>query len=210
MNDDEKLRRILNLARDAIIRLDAIRAVQYLKEIEQAVEDRKGTAIWAEHGLLSAGALAAAGNPAAEAEFEEALQRVLNLTDRDAGLEMRAYDDFAKFLAEFPHRRSRAREYNQSAWKVAVERGLREDSARLQLRITKIDLEIDGDRVGLADLQKLKQAARELGANYQIQLAAWFRHRGESHETGMLAARGSSAASVDYFKGLLISIKSDE
>jgi len=209
MEDEEgKLLRALQLARDEIKRLNPKRAFEYLKTIEPEVDQRIGTRVWAEHKLLFASALAETGNSAAEQEYGEALERIRNLSDRDLDLEMRIYDDFARFLACFQHRRSTAREYNQSAREIALKRGLIEDSARLQLRIVKIDLEIDEDPQK-DSFRNLKKAAKELGCSFQNQLAAWVHYCAEDQDAkvGMIAARNKGIASVDYFRGLLTSVK---
>jgi len=208
MEDEEKLSRTLQLARDEIKRLNPTRAFEYLGAIEFDVCERRGTAIWAEHKLLFASALAETGNSAAKQEFDEALERIRNLPDRDLDLEMRIFEDYAKYLACFEHRRSKAREYLQAAREIALKQGLLEDSARLQLKIIKIDLEIDEDPRKEC-FQNLKKAAKELGASFQKQLAAWVHYCTEDKNSslGMIAARKKGIASVGYFRGVLTLVK---
>jgi hypothetical protein len=203
----KNLRHILDLARAEIIRGNSSRALEYLRGARSDAEEVKGSTDWAEYQLLLADALAEAGDPTAQAEFEEAVQRACNLRDRDTVLEMRVYDDFGKFLVSFDeHQRSLAREYTQTAYELAVRRGQAEDSARLKLRIVMIDLKFNQNHAGIEAFRNLKKAAKDLGASYQRQLAAWVQYCGETQGIpGMLAARGRRAASVDYFRGLLTS-----
>jgi hypothetical protein len=207
MNEETRIQRVLDFARDEIVRLNPYRALEYLRSITSEVDDRQGTPISAEYQLLLADAYAAQGDPGAEAYFEEALHRACNLSDRDAALEMRAHDDFAKFLASVEHRRSAARLHNESAKNLAIKLGRSEDAARLQLRILKLDLESDDD-VRLSNFQQLRKAGKELGSSYQRQLAAWFQYSGEHQEgsRGRVAARNADRASIQYFRHLLSSI----
>jgi hypothetical protein len=159
--------------------------------------------------LLFADAYAALGSSGAETYFEVALERAQEIIDPNVSLclQMRVYEDFAKFLASVEHRRSLARTHNESAKKIAIKLGRLEDAARLQLRILKIDLESDED-IRLHDFQQLRKAANELGSSYQRQLAAWHLYEGEHAQgaRGRLAARGANCASIEYFRRLLSSI----
>jgi hypothetical protein len=139
--NDENLVHTLQIARAEVIRLRPHVALEHLRTILRNTEDMPGTSVWAEHQLIYAGALAATGDEASELEFERALERIRNLPTRDIQLEMRAHEDFADFLVRFAHRPSLARQHYESARQLAVEHGLHEPSARLQLRIIKIDLE---------------------------------------------------------------------
>ena len=207
--NDGKLKHTLELARTEINRQNPHLALEYLKTVQRDVEDMAGSSAWAEHQLLSAEALSAYGDPAAETEFQEALQRISNLPVRDLGLEMRANEHFGNYLASFARRRSLARQHYESAKRVAVESSLPEDSARLQLFISKIDLEADQDP-RLRSFQNLMKAAAELHSTAQEQLAAWtvYWSYDEQKKQGLVAARGAGIASVEYFLGLLTSVKS--
>ncbi len=123
-------------------------------------------------------------------------------------MEIRVHEHFADYLACFARQRSVARQHYQAARQSAVERKLLEDNARLQLRIIKIDLESDQDP-RLSSFQNFKKAAAELHCTAQEQLAAWMLYWGDSEEKkrGLIATRKASLASVEYFRGLLTSVK---
>jgi hypothetical protein len=208
--DEKQLRHVLELARREIIASNRANAAEYLRSIRSEVENFEGTSVWAEHQLLFAGTFAMIGDPAAETEFQEALDRVTNLRERDPSLEMRVHDDLARYLEVFAHRPSVARQHNTSAKDLAIECALKEESAKFQLRIIKTDLETD-EAPRIKSFHNLKKAAKELGCSFQKQLAAWILYCGAIQEDGRgsLAARkrDDSLASVGYFRGLLTSVR---
>jgi hypothetical protein len=106
--DDTKIQRVLDDARTEIVRLNPYRALEYLRSIHSAIDSRRGATVWAEYQLLFADAYAAQGSSGAETYFEEALERAQEIIDPNVSLclQMRVYEDFAKFLASVEHRRS--------------------------------------------------------------------------------------------------------
>lgn len=207
----ENLVNTLEIARAEVIRLRPHVALEHLRTILRDVEDMPETSVWAEHQLIYAGALAATGDPASELEFERALERICNLATRNIELEMRAHEDFADFLVRFPRRPSLARQHYQSARQLAVERGLHEPSARLQLRIIKIDLESDQDPL-VPSFRRFMKLSAELNCTDQERLQAWILYSGDSQKTkrGLRAARHGSMPSDEYFRGLLASVRQGE
>jgi hypothetical protein len=207
---DSNLDHTVELARAEVNRQRPELAIKHLRTIQSEMENMAGSPIWADHQLLFAEALSAKGDPASETEFEEAFRRIRNLSVRSPDLEMRVYEHFADYLVRFAHRLSLARQYFEAAKKVAVECSRQEDPARLQLRIIAIDLRVDEDPQ-LESFQNLKRASLEMHSTPQEQLAAWILYQGEVNEKarGLMAARHWSVASVDYFRGLLTSVKKD-
>lgn len=144
---------------------------------------------------------------AAEREFEEALQRLSILERRELTLELRAHEHFAQFLSH-KRRAPAARKHYQSAETVAIDAELREDADRVRLCIVRLDLESAHDPQ-LASFQNLKKAAAQDGYCHRHQLAAWIHYLDELRdgERGLVNARQRGVASVDYFRGLLSSIR---
>ncbi len=210
MDEEYELRHTLDLARTEIQRLRPFVALAHLNSIQARVEARPHTSISAEHRLLYAGVLAATGDEGAESEFRQALQDILDLPTRDIGLELRAHEDFGNYLRRFTRLRTLAREQYQLAKKLAVECKLFEDSARFELDIVSLDLEINQDpRLGC--FGRFKKIATQLGSTFKQQLRAWFVFCGESGEQGsrLVAARKRSEPPDGYFRGLLESVKRD-
>jgi len=143
---------------------------------------------------------------AARSEFEDAITRVTKLPERSLELELRAHEHFAMLLAS-SRLRSLARTHYEIAKKIAIEAGLREETARVQLSMMKNDFECDEDP-RLASFKNLRNAAMNLGATAQQQLAAWLQYDGEAGQESyaLVAARKGHAASVEFFERLLRSV----
>ena len=71
---------------------------------------------------------------------------------------IRAKRAYATFLDRCPDLRSKARAYYVQARQLAIERGYREDSAEINLRIIKIDLHMH-DSPELANFRLFKKTA---------------------------------------------------
>lgn len=211
MRDEKDLRHIVQLARDEVNRQNAPLALQYLNEIRADIDEYAGTLVWAEHQLTFAETLASMRDPILRAEalpeFEEAARRVSNLPERHLELELRAHEHFAMFLAS-SRRRSVAKTHYELATRAAVEAGLKQETARVQLKMIKNDLECDESPL-LPSLRNFRKAASEKGSTPQQQLAAWLLYVGENEELthSLVAARKGPAASVEYFRDLLNSVK---
>jgi hypothetical protein len=212
MPSELQMKHTLHLARKAIFELKQSLAFELLRSIQNDVEILPHTSVSAEHQLLYADALALSKTTAdaAESEFRSALQQICDLQVSDVELEMRGHEDYGNYLARFKRLRSRAREQYQSAKRLAVQSTLLEDSSRLELSIIKIDLESD-ESPQITAFQNFKKAAAELGCTFQEQLAGWMVFSGEFEEQvpTLVAARNAGKTPVDYFRGLLKSIKSN-
>ena len=207
MPSEHHLKHSLELTRKAIIELKQSLAFQILTSIASDVESLSGTPILAEYQLLTANAYAMSSETAdtAEAEYQLAVEQICNLPTPDSDLEMRVHEDFGNYLVRFRGVRSRAREHFLSAKKIAILKSLPEDTARIELKIVKIDLESDRSPL-LPKFRAFKNVAAELGITFQKQLAAWtlFCGENEAHTPGLVAARD---AGKEYFRGLLRSIR---
>jgi hypothetical protein len=206
MADEKMLRHILELARGDVLRGQAPRALEYLRTILSDIDDLPETPIWAEYQLIYAGALAGMNDRGAEAAFEEALMRISVLPESDAGLLLRAHEDFGRYLAG-RHSHLIALKHYKAAEGIAVEAGMLEDAARVYLCIVRIDLESSRDP-RLESLQNLKKAAKDLYTAREQQ-RAWVQYCQELEESGrvLVAARKGSVASVDYFRGVLSTVR---
>src|SRR4029077_4234582 len=172
-------------------------ARRHLGEIRREVEQHCDASLSAHHQLAFAEALAASYDPSSESEFEDAVRHVSDLPERDPLLEMRAHEHYARCLRH-KGRLSLALQHYESAKKLAVEFGLREDRARLQMSLVSINLEIDKDP-RVENFRNLKKIARDVDYTWQEQLAAvtLFLGESESGEIGLLAAR--DRGSMEYF-----------
>ena len=208
MRDENELWRIIDSARAEINQGRAPLALRHLGEIRRDVEDSKNSLLSAHQQLAFAEGLAGTCDPSSETEFQDALHQVSNLLDRDPLLELRANEHYARCLCH-KGRRSLALQHYESAKKLAIEFGLPEDRARLQMCLISITLEIDADP-RLAGFRNLKKAAMDADYTWQEQLAALMQYLGESEilEKGLLAAR--QYGSVEYFRHLLKSLREEQ
>ncbi len=210
MNDDcnVALRHILESARKEINRQNAPLALEYLGGIRREIEQLAAGPLWAEHRLLLAEAEGAKGDPAAESLFEEALERILNLTDQRSDLELRAREHFGDYLLCFAHRPSLAQPQYERAKAIAIANRLPEEAAHIQLKLIRVHLEIDCDEE-LASYTTFRGVASKRGYTHQVQLAAWTVHCGniEGQRRGMRFARKRTVASEEYLISLLESVR---
>jgi len=208
MKDERQLRHVIDLARGEINQQRAPLARRYLDEINRDVEECRDPLLSAEYQLAYAEALAATNDPSSENEFQDALDKISNLPDRDPLLEMRCQEHFARHLRRIG-RRCDALKHCESAKKLAVESRLFRDSARIQMLHILLTLEIDKSPQ-LPALQNLKQAARDGDFTPQEQLAAWMQYCGETvvKEQGLMFARGRGT--VEYFRVLLKSVREEQ
>ncbi|HEV1996045.1 MAG TPA: hypothetical protein VGR03_17060 [Candidatus Acidoferrum sp.] len=202
------LRHLLDLARNENNRQRPDLALGYLQEARSEIERREGEAIWAEHHLLLAEAYAAKCDPAAEPLFEELFDRLRKLPERHPELELLAHEHFADFLVRLDGRRSVARDHFEQARKLAIEENLREESARTELKLTKLHLEMDSDPE-LPNFKSFRRVAKNGGYTYQVQLASWQRHYlgQQGLNKGLRYARKRNVASDGYFADILESVK---
>lgn len=205
--DESKLKKIyltLEKAHNEINRQNPDLAISFLSEINKDILDFEKTAEWAKHSLLHAEALAASCNPLTDDLFRETFDRLESLQEPAAELEFRAREHYADFLVRCQRRLSLARPQLERAKRIAIEQHSLEDSARIDLRIIRIDLQTDDDPQW-PNFQVFKKVAARKHCTSQHQLAAWHLHIGHAQESarGMKFARAKSSATEEYFETLL-------
>jgi hypothetical protein len=207
-----KIQDNLDLAKREIERGNAGRAIQLLATIQEEVEEYEGTAPWAEHALRIAEAFAAkAGrnDDSALRFFGEALERAVNLAERDDSLELHCHLSLGSYLYRTLKRRSGARQHYETAKQIATRLRLGEERiAEIELKIVMIDLEADEDDER-KNFDTLKRAAAQDEYTWSEQLAAWHQHLGQSQLAlrGKVFARKEGSASEAYFRSLLQSVR---
>jgi hypothetical protein len=206
-----EIRDNLDLAKREIERGNPYTAIQLLRAMQEEVEEYRGTAPWAEHSLRIAEAFAAkAGrnDDSALSFFGEALERAVNLAERDDSLELHCHLSFGNFLYSTLKRRSDARRHYEAAKQIATRLRLEERIAEIELKIVMIDLEADEDDEK-KNFDTLKLVAGQGGYTWSEQLAAWHQHLGQSSVAlrGRAFARKEGSASEAYFRSLLQSVR---
>lgn len=207
MADEKMLQHILNLARADVHRGQSPLALEHLRTIRLDIDGLAGTLPWAEWQLIYAGALAGMNDDGAEMAFEEAFGRISKLEAPDPELMFRAHEDRARYLAGRDAKCRRALEYCKSAERIALEAGMLEDAARMYLCVVRIDLSINNDP-RLESLRNLRKAAKDRYTAREQQ-AAWIQycHELEDSRDVLHAARNFNAASVEYFRGALATLR---
>jgi hypothetical protein len=205
--DETRLQQVLEVARRCVLRGQGPQAIAHLDTIRLEIDDWAGMSVWAEYELVYAGALAGMKDFGAESAFEDALERISQLSEPNPALAMRAYADFGKCLAE---KRSfkRAREQYRLAEKIAENLDQPDGLAHIQMCLIGIELQERRDP-RIRALQNLKRAAAIDGYTEVDQRDGWFHYIDEFQlDDGlMVAARKGDEASVDYFRGVLSQIR---
>jgi hypothetical protein len=206
--DAGKLRRILELARNAVNALKPDRAIELVTSLGLDGEQEGFERFWAESRLVLAEAYMTKCDPVAETFFEEALSAIASLPENDSMLEMRTNEHYADYLSNFAGCRSKARPRYDLAKRLAVSNHLDEDSANIQLKVELLELTID-NHPELENFQMFKGLAERGGYTHQDQLATWMQYRGAVPETlrGLKFARKKNSVSPQYFLSLLESVK---
>ncbi len=205
-----RIRHVLNLARRQIDQRDPEPdlAIEYLKSIKDAVDRYPDTPEAAEYSLLLAEAFIAKHSPAAESFLRGAGEKIARLVDRSPALELRFYDRMAYFCEKVLRRRALARKNLELAKAAALNLGVGELTAHSQMRLIRLDLEIDNNPE-LENLMTLRRLGRQNNYTDEEQLAAWHQHLGEasSEQVSTVYARGMQKRSEQYFLDLLSSVR---
>ncbi len=203
-----RARHLVELAKAANNQQNPDLALQHLKDAEPILRDSVGLDLLAELHLVFAEAFGAKGDAAAPGCFETTFEALGSLVQRAPGLELRANEHYGDYLCRFEKRPSIARERYVAAKRIATEMGLVEDSARIQLKITGLDLSADKDPE-FENFRVFKRVSKELHATHKVQLAGWVQHIGNQVRaaTGLQAARNKDRASEQYFRRLIESVK---
>jgi hypothetical protein len=210
--DLERIRQVLELARRQIDQRDPKPdlALQYLKRAKDAVALHSDTVESAEYSLLVGAAFITAHNQLAESFLQEAEDKIARLPRPPAALEVRLYSRLSYFYEKVRRPRSptSARKYLEKAKASAVTLGVGELTAHAQLRMIRLDLEIDNN----PELENFK-TLRRVGSRHSYpdedQLATWYQHCGDTErdQTTTLYARAMQRRSEEYFLELLRSVR---
>lgn len=163
---------------------------EILRPFYRDCDDLVGTPEWAELSLTMAESFSGDNKAEAETYFNEALERIGSITDTPLQLLLRVQEHYGIFLFSVAKRPISARPRFVEAKKLAVSNGLREDSARVQLRLLLIDLEADKDPQ-FGNFKSLRRIAKEDGFTSQETLMAWNLHLGllDDKKQGLRYAR---------------------
>jgi len=208
VTDLERIRHVLRLAQRQINQQQPDLAIESLRRIKDDVEGFPDTPEWVEHPLLLGEAFTAKHSKAAKSFLQDAEQRIARLREPEPDFNFRLHDHLGYYYQEVERKRSRARMHYEQAKNSAVKVGNGELTARTQLRIIHIDLQIDNDPEQ-GNLKAIRRVAREHNFLYEDQLAAWHVHLGELTEgpTSLLYARGFTKRDDQYFFDLLSSVR---
>lgn len=226
----EKIRCALASARREANRRPLM-SLQFLREITDEIQSHEGTPELVEYYLLMGVALSAAGRVAlAENPFSESLEMADKVPNLPAELRIRVHESFGEFYMhdavrqirppstrnenfwEFNERDIRklklARTLFEHAKGFTVHQGLKQDTARFQLRIICVDLLLVRDPE-IDNFQTLMRVAKDKDFTWREQLMAWSLHPGNVKELGrqLAAARGFRRMIEAYFVELLESTR---
>src|SRR2546421_7419181 len=139
----DQTRRSLELARAEVNRQHPDKAIEYVRALRfEDSEDGVGQ-LWLESRLVLAESYMAKGDAAAEAFFSDVFEAVQNSERIDPQFELRANEHFGDYLSSFAHCLSQARPRYDRAKRIAVELRQPEDTARIQLKIERMELAVD-------------------------------------------------------------------
>lgn len=207
-SNSERLRMVLNLARREINRQKPHAALEHLRRIKHEVDVLHGMHEWAEFSLLLGEAYSAMRREEAEGHLCEAEGRIEKLPQQDSELSLRLHVAYGDLFSSAFHWPSKAREHYTLAKRHAIDLGVPEETARIELRIIATDLRSKRDR-RLTAFGNLRRVGGVGDYTEQEQLAAWHQFIGEldSATSGIRAARGFDETDERYFRGVLESVR---
>ena len=134
--------------------------------------------------------------------------QITSLSIRQLDLEVRLYERLGEFFASVFKKPTKAKEYFSRAKSVAVEMGVPEATARIELKIILADLVSDRDPE-LENFKLLRRVAANSNYTCDEQLAAWHLHLGDlgPSSRGLRFARKLGTANEQYFSNLLESVR---
>jgi len=206
----ERIRHLLRLAHREVDQRDPRPdlAIQYLKQIKDDIEEYPQTPESAEYTLLLGEIFTAKHNSAAESFLREAGEKIAQLADCVPELELRLHDRLGYFFEKVLRSPSRARGELEMAKAAAVKLGVRERTAHIQMRIIRLDLEIDHSPE-LGNFMTLRRVGRQNDYTDEEQFMAWHQHCGDrsADQVPIVYARGLQQRSEQYFLDLLSSVR---
>lgn len=211
-NEDLELERIKHIQEQVLRKLersdisDPEAALNLLKSIQDPVERRQGTAVWAWQEFLFAKVLATKNDAAAELSFDAALKRTRKLSNPDLRLSLLCHKSFGKFLSMRKQRLGAQREY-EAAEQLAMQLGLAEELADVHLKMIELALGKNGKR-DQRNFETFKKVARRKGCTMEHQHRAWVVHieRLSDTQDRSLYMRDSVEFDEPYFQELLDSV----
>lgn len=215
-SDALKLRDILDLARREITSGNAPTGLRLLRDVKSMAAEHKGTSLWGEYKLEIAEGFAGKsvkGDDSVVGLFQEAIECIKNLPERDVRLEVRAHESFGCYLYGCLKSHSKALKQFEAGLQLAVSAGLEQRSDELRLKIIRTNLEIDSSPQ-LRDFITMRHVGNEGGYTARDELKAWCVYSAEAElsRAGRLYAREShgpqgqvftNKASEGYFRNLL-------
>ncbi len=203
----EKIRQVLKQAQQQINQQQPDLAIESLRRIKDQVEACSDSPEWAEWSLQLGEAYTAKHSEAAKSFLLDAKERIATLARPVLDLEFRLHDHLGYFSQEVEKKLSTARTHYEHAKDAAIKLGSGELTARTQLRIIRIELQVDTDPE-LENFKTLRRVAHEHNLLCEDQLAAWYQHYGDRSfdQASPLYARGMQRRTDEYFLDLLRSV----
>ena len=204
---NEKIQRVLEMARAATSGLNPDLALEQLRHVWVDVESLGDCPLRAEYEIANADALAAKNDRAALVYYDNAIGVLGRLPEHCPLIELRVRFNRANCLGLFGVFSEARREY-EAALRIATERKLPEDVAKIRLRLIHIDLKLDESSM-LEGWTVFKKVANARGCTCETQLAAWMLHcdRVNQSATGRQFARNADKPTEKYFEQLLGTIR---
>jgi hypothetical protein len=207
----ERIRQVLRLVHREVEKWDANQelALEYLRSIKDAVDRYPGTREAAEYELALGEVFTAAHSPAAESCLRKAGESIARLSDPAPDLEVRFYDRKGYFCERVLRNRIAALKHLERAKAAAMRLGVGEIIAHQQLRLIRLDLNINCNSEGV-NFMTLRKVARKHGFTDEERLAAWYQHLGkrERYQISANYARGIIQKRTEqYFLDLLSSVR---
>jgi hypothetical protein len=201
----ERIRQILTLARRQVDQREPRPdlAIEYLKQIRDAIDLYPGTPESAEYSLLLGEAFTAEHSSVAESFLKEAEDKIARLPNGAPELEVRLHDRLAYVCEKILRRPSEARDHLKLAKAAAVKVGVGELTAHMQLRVVRLDLKIDNSSE-LENFKTLRRVGCQHDYTDEEQLMAWHQHCGD---TKAVYARGMQERTEQHFLDLLRSVR---
>jgi tetratricopeptide (TPR) repeat protein len=194
---------LLYLARREINRQEPDQAIAQLRSVRDKIDRHERTSVWSEYALLLAEAYAAKNDRAAEDFFEDALSRVARVPDANAELRFRIHRSYGAFFSRRKLWAEALRQY-RLAERLAIECGMREESAEVSLKIVEAQLQIN-KHPQLGSLYVLRRVGYRRHCTAERLLSTWQLHQGRSDEVQAqsIFLRHTTAPSEAYFEELI-------
>ena len=175
-----------------------------LADVNDDLDCLAGTSESVEFSLLLAVTYTAQKDSNAEAYLIDAEQKANKIEHLPPDLRVRLYEARGDYHRGVDLRLGIARSTYERAKDFAVNHDLKQESARFQLKIISIDLEIDKDSEG-ENFKTFKRVAKEKACTWTEQLGVWMFHLSSLGEQrrNVRYARSLNSKPDNYFVGLI-------